>query len=319
MDGNRQYSNDEIQDIFRRAAERQQAAKEGQGDKGLTLDELRQIGEESGLDPAHIEAAAREIALGSKGDEPIRLSHTPKGVERFYGMSSSARIDRVLPGAVDDQTWDDMVDVLESVFQNAGKSTTAGPIRDWHLASSLSFDRRIFEAGTTVNDWLQIFDSMSQPTRGPVTVEVRPEGSGSRVEMSYAMPYGRLWEGPGLILLFGSIAVLTGGISLAVGEPMVLIATFVMLVLSVCLGSYTYVSHRTEISQTQERMEKAMDRLQHLQAARADTVATAMDEQTMEEGTGTQNGVQTPLLDEQETEASERGEPQRGQRNRSRT
>ncbi|NBC85567.1 MAG: hypothetical protein GVY25_05185 [Bacteroidetes bacterium] len=318
MDDTRQYSNDEIQDIFRRAAERQQAAQGKDGGTGLTLEELQQIAEESGLDPAHVEAAAREVSSGrAEAAGAVEKASAPRGVERFYRTTSKKHIERVLPGTMSDETWDDMVEVLEAVFQNAGKATTAGPIREWHLASSLSFDRRIFESGPTVNDWLQIFDSMSQPTRGPVTVEVRPEGSGTRVEMSYAMPSGRLWEGPGLVMLFGAIALLTGGISLAVGEPMVLIATFIMLVMSVWLGTYTYMSHRAEISQTHERMQKAMDRIQHLQAARTDGGEYAMDERPATE----ENGVSAPLLDDQETGTLEdrASGANRGPRNRARS
>jgi len=85
-----------------------------------------------------------------------------------------------------------------------------------------------------------------------------------------------------------------------VGEPMVLIATFIMLVLSVWLGTYTYMSHRAEISQTHERMQKAMDRIQHLQAARTDGGEYAMEEPATEE-----NGVSAPLLDDIEAGTSD--------------
>ncbi|PEN12277.1 hypothetical protein CRI94_14685 [Longibacter salinarum] len=269
MDDSRRFSTEEIQDIFRRAAERQQAAR-GEGDEsGLTLAELKQIGEESGLSAAHIEAAAADLAGGLASEEvAAQTVREPRGVERFYRTSSWARVDRVLPGQVDAETWEEMVKILESVFQNAGKTTTAGPIREWHLASSFGFDLRALQSGSTPGDWLRIFDSMSTPTKGPVTVEVRPEGSGTRVEMSYAMPPGRLWEGPGLMLLFLTIAIITTVVSVTVGEPLVLIAPAVMLLLAAGLGSYTFVSHRNEIELTRERLEKAVERLYHLQAAK---------------------------------------------------
>lgn len=268
MANKREFSRDEIQDIFRRAAERQKNAHRTGG--GLTLDELRRIGEESGLDPAHVEAAAREIERG--GVVPAKADlETPEqltGVEHFYGLPATARIAQVLPGRMDDATWRDAVDVMESVFQNEGESTVAGPMREWQLSSSLAIDYRMFSESSTPGDWLRMFDSMSNPTRGLVTVETHPEGDGTHVEMSYAMPMGRLWEGPGLTGLFLAIGLVTIVVYLVVGEMPILIAPLVMMLLATGLGLYTRIAHRNEILETRERMEKAMTKIRHLQAAR---------------------------------------------------
>ena len=291
----RRYTQEEIQEIFRRATERQ--AGKQQAENGLTLDELRAIGQESGINPAHIDAVARDIARDETGapGATLQVPDAPSGVERFYRMPASARIQGVVPGPVDDEAWRDIVSMLESVFQNAGETTEAGPIREWHLASSLGVDKRLFASGSTVSDWLQAFDSMSTPTGGPVTVEVRPKGDDTRVDMMYEMTKERLWEGPGLVALFLTIAAVVSVVFAVVGEPAILIAPAVMSMVAIGLGSYTYLAHRNEITRTRERMKKAMDRIEFLQAARHGSSTAAV-----ERGPSDASGVpfrRGPLLD----------------------
>ena len=267
FESDRRFSREEIQEIFRRAAERQ--AKKRDTDDGLTLNELQQIGEETGISPDYIAAVVRELERPEPEEAaPPSTNDAPRGIERFYGVKSSARFERVVPGRLDDPAWDDIVAALDSTFQNKGKVTTAGPLREWHLASSLGFDMRAFGPGTTASDWLKVFDSMSSPTKGPVTVEVCPEGDETRVEMVYAMPNGRLWEGPGFVGLFLSIAAVVMTVFGFVGEPMILIAPLIMLLLSVGIGGSILVSHRNEIHETKERMQKAMKRIEQMQIAR---------------------------------------------------
>ena len=80
---NRRYSEKEIQAIFRRATERQEAMGTADPHRGLTLDELKAIGAESGIDPAHVEAAVADIERGDM--EPASLSL----LEQLYGLSAS--------------------------------------------------------------------------------------------------------------------------------------------------------------------------------------------------------------------------------------
>lgn len=307
----RRFTQEEIQEIFRRAAERQ--AGKQQAENGLTLDELRAIGRESGIDPAHIDAVARDIARDETRAPgvTVQVPDAPSGVERFYRMPASARIRGVVPGPVDDAAWREIVPMLESVFQNAGETTEAGPIREWHLASSLGVDKRLFASGSTVSDWLKAFDSMSIPTRGPVTVEVRPEGDDTRIDMQYEMTQERLWEGPGLTGLFLAIAAVVSVVFAVVGEPAILIAPAVMSIIAIGLGSYTYVAHRNEITRTRERMEKAMDRIELLQAARHGQRAAATDDEVSNDSEQQTSGApetaasREPLLESGRSEASD--------------
>lgn len=287
---NQRFSKDEIQAIFRRAAERQEAARGDTSDSGLTLDELRQIGEESGLDPAHVEAAAVEVARGDVDRSP-EASDEPTGIERFYGTSTSAHLERVVPGTVEAKTWREMVTMMEAIFQNAGESTEAGHLREWQLSSSLGFDKRIFNSSSP-GDWLKVFDS--QPTKGPVTAELRPEGDGTRISMDYSMSRSQLWEGPGFAALFLTITLVLTAVLAFVGEPVVLIPTAVMLLLAVGMGTFFRMSHRSEITRTKERMAKAMDRLVHIQAVQHGTTSAASTPATASSAATESRG---PLLD----------------------
>jgi len=320
----RKYSREEIQEIFRRAAERQSNKREA--DDGLTLNELQKIGDESGIPPEYIAAAARDLDRPAREQAPVdEEPETPRGVERFYGMKASARIEQTVPGRVGDEAWADIVRVLESVFQNKGEVSEAGPLREWRLASSFGFDMRAFGSGSGVNDWLKLFDSMSDPTKGPVTVEVSPEGDRTRIEMSYAMPNGRLWEGPGFIAMFLSIAAVVTTVFGFVGEPMILIAPLIMLLLSVGLGGSVLVSHRNEILETKERMRKAMKRIEQMQTARhAGQSRNAQEEKAQEEKAQEENAQEEtvqeknpasrPLLDVEDEPAAEESASDRSSR-----
>src|SRR5690606_34000637 len=73
MPADRRYTEAELHAIFERAAKRQEEARraEAASHGGLTLAELQEIGEASGIDPAHVAAAAAELSApkpeGEKG------------------------------------------------------------------------------------------------------------------------------------------------------------------------------------------------------------------------------------------------------------
>ena len=62
----RTYSESEISDLIARAAERQQDARRREAGAGLTLAEIERIGAETGIDPAHLRAAAAEMDAGGR-------------------------------------------------------------------------------------------------------------------------------------------------------------------------------------------------------------------------------------------------------------
>lgn len=101
----RTYSEREVTAIIERAVERQQAAEQGGGDAGLTLDEIERLGRESGIDPAHLRAAAAEI------DEAGRTLARQNGQSRTQ-VYTERWIDTPLSTA----GWEDVVAHLRTEF-----------------------------------------------------------------------------------------------------------------------------------------------------------------------------------------------------------
>ena len=92
----RQFSEDEAREVFARAAERQHEVR-SKGE-GLSLDELRAIGREAGLDPEHIEAAARAVATGEPETGRTGLGPLPSGVFRTVVLPSGITSSRTRAG-----------------------------------------------------------------------------------------------------------------------------------------------------------------------------------------------------------------------------
>lgn len=115
----RQFTEDEAREVFARAAERQHAVR-SKGE-GLSLDELRAIGREAGLDPEHIEAAARAVATGEPETGRTGFGPLPSGVFRTV----------VLPGPPTPELWDHLVADARRTFSAEGKLTTGGGVREW--------------------------------------------------------------------------------------------------------------------------------------------------------------------------------------------
>ncbi|PEN06003.1 hypothetical protein CRI93_11010 [Longimonas halophila] len=257
----RHYSEQEIQAIFRRATERQEATDATSPRHGLTLDELKAIGSESGIAPSHIEAAARDIEQGRVPQKP------PTGIERFYGMPATVHAERVLPGRMDDTTWGYAIDTLRSVFNTRGQAETIGPIREWKAFTSSGFDYQALLADDTWYTMLEGLNLTDNKTRSPVHVEVKPKGDDTRISMTYQMPASRLWEGPGVGGAFLLAAIVTSVVFAVNGLPLALF----LVPLGLLVGgggavAYSYHAHRNEIETTKQRIDKAMERVAYLHA-----------------------------------------------------
>ncbi|PAP78338.1 hypothetical protein [Rubrivirga marina] len=138
----RTYSEREVSAIIERAVERQQAAEEGGGDAGLTLDEIERIGRESGIDPAHLRAAAAEI------DEAGRT------LARQSGQSQTqVYVERWIDAPFTAAGWEDAVSELRTRFGatigSAFGSTTGETVQqvgqsfEWSHTSPLGVRTRV--------------------------------------------------------------------------------------------------------------------------------------------------------------------------------
>lgn len=121
MNDERRYSEAELHAIFERAAERQEEARHAEAaSRGqLTLAELQQIGADSGIDPAHVAAAAAE------------LNRPSPPAKRMLGFPAEVRRTRFIPGPVTDEAWEQMVAELRRTFDQPGVAGEVGRVREW--------------------------------------------------------------------------------------------------------------------------------------------------------------------------------------------
>lgn len=118
----RRYGDEEVREIF------SLATTDGAGDPslpaesgGLTLDELKRIGEEVGIEPARVAQAA--AALESRG--------TPAPVRRSLGLPIGVSRVVELPRAPTDREWEQLVSLFRSTFGTRGKTSSSGGLREW--------------------------------------------------------------------------------------------------------------------------------------------------------------------------------------------
>lgn len=275
----RRYTEQEIQAIFRRATERQEAAGSAEPHRGLTLDELKAIGAESGIDPSHIERAASD--LDRRDAQPA----SPTGVERFYGLSASIHSEQILPGTMGDDTWDEAVEVLQSVFNTRGHAQTIGPLREWSAFTSSGFDYKAWQSDDTWYTLLESLNLTSNKTQSPVHVEAKPEGDGTRITASYRMPASRLWEGPGFLAGFWLVALITSPVYAFGSLPVAfLLVPLNFVLVGGGVGLYQRYAHRSELRTTQERIDKALERIAYLQASKTETSSEVHSESEEQAG-----------------------------------
>lgn len=120
IDPDTRFSDEETRRILARAADREAPAAQKPG-TGLTLHALQEIARETGIDPRHVEAAAREMVL--------RRSTAP--APRRLGLPLSLDARRVVPGRVTDAQWERMVAEFRRAFRKSGATSQFGEVREW--------------------------------------------------------------------------------------------------------------------------------------------------------------------------------------------
>lgn len=120
------YSRDEIKQILRRAAARQQAAPPEETEDGLTLEEIRHLAAEAGLDVRHIDAAAAEVER-TDGEAP--------------GATAEAKA--TVPGHVGPEEWQAMVRAIEQAYTVAGEAQQVGDLFEWTQRDDPAGEQRV--------------------------------------------------------------------------------------------------------------------------------------------------------------------------------
>ena len=125
MDSERRYGEDEVRQVFARAAEaaeeEERARLPARVDGGLTLGELQAVGLEVGLPPERVAAAAAEL------DAPLRA--VPR--RKLLGIPISAGRVVDLPRELTDREWQFLVAELRATFDAKGEVKAEGGIREW--------------------------------------------------------------------------------------------------------------------------------------------------------------------------------------------
>lgn len=173
------FSDDEVRLLLARAVERQEGVARTQltAKAGLTLPQLQEIAAEVGVEPSHVESAARELVLRRERGLPMPLEIDRHAIAHV----------RVLDGAVDDSAWERLVHDLRDTFGVHGSLSTFGAAREW-------------ASGDQGSDG-----------RSDVAVRIRVEPDGDRAAVTmradlrsvYQLP---IWFGGG----FGAFAAITG-------------------------------------------------------------------------------------------------------------
>lgn len=117
----RRYSEAEVAEIFRRAAESQQAApRQLPAGDGMTLADLQDIGQEVGLPPDLVAQSAG--ALDRQGVPAAR---------RFLGLPIGVSRTVELSRRLTDEEWDQLVVDLRDTFEARGRVRVDGTLREW--------------------------------------------------------------------------------------------------------------------------------------------------------------------------------------------
>jgi hypothetical protein len=117
----RRYSDDEVAEIFRTAAEGVQLSPQQRvRDAGLTLSELQAIGVEVGIAPDAVTRAA--VAVGARGGvAQRRLLGLPVGVTRAVHLNRR----------LTDEEWEHLVVQCREMFSARGATRSDGSLRQW--------------------------------------------------------------------------------------------------------------------------------------------------------------------------------------------
>lgn len=118
----RRYDEDEVREIFSLATT---GSTPGQSlpteSSGLTLEQLEQIGQEAGIEPARVRDAV--ASLEARG--------APARIRRSMGLPIGVSQVVDLPRAPTDREWEQLIAEFRSTFGTQGTVTASGGLREW--------------------------------------------------------------------------------------------------------------------------------------------------------------------------------------------
>jgi len=113
------YNRKEVGSILKKAAEK--SSTDGSDMAiGLSIEELKQIASETGIDPEQVEQAAAEIDVASGTYEPT-----------FWGGPFSFNSQVLAEQEITDGQWGEMLIYIREFFQSKGEVATRGSVFEW--------------------------------------------------------------------------------------------------------------------------------------------------------------------------------------------
>lgn len=117
---NRHYTEKEVGILLKRATELQEATDDG-SEGGLSLDEVKQIASEIGIDFYHLNTAANELELFQDSVEQSRLWGGPFLIEKKY----------IIGSGITEAQWERMVEAIRELTGSEGTVSSFGTAVEW--------------------------------------------------------------------------------------------------------------------------------------------------------------------------------------------
>ncbi len=122
----RRFSDEEVARILRAASELQERSAGPGGSRGLTLDDLRQVASEVGIDPRFIELAASDVRGQAASESNAAV-----------GGSYAWAVHRTVPGEVDPKNLDRIIRAIRLVVGQKGEVDDVFGLMEWSYDDGL--------------------------------------------------------------------------------------------------------------------------------------------------------------------------------------
>ena len=187
----RTYSQDEVREIIRRAAEKTAKKQRSESeDSGLSMEDLKDIALSTGLDPQVMLDAARSL------DRDVEETFE----KRVLGVKISAAHAIRIEGPFSDQDWQALVADCRTTFEAKGKVHDAAGLREW---SNGNLHVLVEPAGEDVIVRMRTHNGQAQSMMG---------GSIAVVLAMLVMLLSAFAEGPSTQDLFGKVILFFGAL-----------------------------------------------------------------------------------------------------------
>ncbi|MDX1428779.1 MAG: hypothetical protein R3282_00770 [Rhodothermales bacterium] len=283
----RLYDEEDVARILKAASERQSKRKTPQS--GLTLEEIKEVAAEAGIDPRHVTDAVAELSRSPAVVLPAaQPASSAPDKPNFWGGPLSVTRETVIDGEIDDFAWEEMVSEARREFNDTGEVRKWSNSREW---------------ASNVNN-----------ARSHVTLTAR--SGKSRLQVFWSNPaYAAAAWVPALIVSLISLPIVFEELALTGG-----LAAFIILSVLIMAFSAARLATSQIARGHQRKMERLLARLEQIARLRA---VPGLEASAVAKTSGVKDAAGLPRADQTELdEIDEWGEAgqtsERRQRNRTR-